>query len=71
LAGIEVQCRLHTTDRAEYPGPAEARNIRVMEIVAGAGTSLALPSRVLQVEQTVTGSRVPRSDGAGRSPDDA
>lgn len=49
---VEVFAYLNTTDWAEYLGLAEELNIRIMEIVATAGTSLALPSRVLHVEQT-------------------
>jgi len=49
---IEVNAYLNTTEWGEYLGLAEELNIRIMEIIAGAGTSLALPSQVLQVEQT-------------------
>jgi MscS family membrane protein len=51
---IEVMAYLNTTDWAEYLGLAEELNIRIMEIVARAGTSLALPSQVLHVEQTTS-----------------
>jgi len=62
---VEVNAYLNTTDWAEYLGLAETLNIRIMEIVAGAGTSLALPARVLHVEQTAAGSRQPGSPESG------
>jgi MscS family membrane protein len=54
---VEVYAYLATTDWAEYLELAEELNIRILEIVARAGTSLSLPARTLHVEQ---------SDAAGR-----
>jgi MscS family membrane protein len=53
---IEVNAYLNTTEWGEYLRLAEELNIRIMEIIARAGTSLALPSQVLHVEQTPTSS---------------
>ena len=53
---IEVFAFLNTTDWAEYLGLAEELNIRIMEIIARAGTSLALPSQTLQIENTTLSS---------------
>ena len=49
---IEAYAYLDTTDWAEYLELAEELNIRILEIVARAGTTLSLPARVLHVEQT-------------------
>ena len=49
---VEVWAYLATTDWAEYLEFAEELNIRVLEIVARAGTSLSLPARTLHVEQS-------------------
>ena len=48
---IEVYAYLRTTDWAEYLGMAEALNMRILEIVAAAGTSLALPASTLYLKQ--------------------
>jgi len=50
---VEVYAYLATTDWAEYLELAEELNIRILEIVAQAGTSLSLPARTLHVEQSV------------------
>jgi len=49
---VEVYAYLATTDWAEYLEFAEELNIRLLEIVAKAGTSLSLPARTLHVEQS-------------------
>jgi len=49
---IEVNSYLDTTDWATYLELAEELNIRILEIVTQAGTSLSLPARVLHIEQT-------------------
>jgi MscS family membrane protein len=49
---IEVYAYLATTDWAKYLEFAEELNIRILEIVARAGTSLSLPARTLHVEQS-------------------
>jgi MscS family membrane protein len=48
---VEALAYLDTTDFAEFLGLAEDLNIRILEIVAEAGTSLALPASTLYVEQ--------------------
>jgi MscS family membrane protein len=48
---VEALAYLDTTDLAEYLELAEGLNIRILEIVAAAGTSLSLPARTLYVEQ--------------------
>jgi MscS family membrane protein len=48
---IEVYAYLGTTNWAEYLEFAEELNIRILEIVARAGTSLSLPARTLHIEQ--------------------
>jgi MscS family membrane protein len=48
---VEVNAYLSTTVWAEYLELAEGLNIRILEIVAAAGTSLSLPARLLQIEQ--------------------
>lgn len=48
---IEVLAYVNTTEWAEYLEIAEELNIRIMKIVIAAGTSLALPSQTLLVEQ--------------------
>ena len=52
---IEVNAYLSTTEWGEYLELAEGLNIKIMEVIAGAGTNLALPSRVLHVEQAENG----------------
>jgi MscS family membrane protein len=47
---IEVYAYLTTTDWAEYLELAEGLNIRIMEIVAEAGTKLFMPAKTLHVE---------------------
>jgi MscS family membrane protein len=46
-----VYAYLNTTDWAKYLELAEDLNIRILEIVAQAGTSLSLPARTMHVEQ--------------------
>jgi MscS family membrane protein len=48
---IEVFAHLDTTVWAEYLELAEELNLRILEIVAEAGTSLSLPASTLRVEQ--------------------
>lgn len=48
---LELYAYLDTTDWAEYLELAEALNMRILEIVAAAGTTLSLPARALHVEQ--------------------
>jgi MscS family membrane protein len=48
---VEALAYLDTTDFAEYLELAEGLNIRILEIVTAAGTSLSLPARTLYVEQ--------------------
>jgi MscS family membrane protein len=48
---IEVNSYLNTTDWAMYLELAEELNIRILEIVADAGTSLSLPAKTLHLEQ--------------------
>jgi MscS family membrane protein len=49
---VEVYLYLATTVWAEYLELAEGLNIQILEIVARAGTSLALPGRTLTIEQS-------------------
>jgi MscS family membrane protein len=49
---IEVFAHIDTKVWAEYLELAEGINIRILEIVAQAGTSLSLPARTLHVEQS-------------------
>lgn len=49
---IEANAYVDTTDWAKYLELAEELNIRILEIVAEAGTSLSLPARTLHVEQS-------------------
>jgi MscS family membrane protein len=49
---VEVSLYLATTVWAEYLELAEGLNIQTLEIVARAGTSLALPARTLTIEQS-------------------
>jgi len=51
---VEVYAYLRTTDWAEYLGYAQELNLRILEIVAAAGTSLALPASTLYLEQKTT-----------------
>jgi MscS family membrane protein len=57
---VEVYAYLATTDWAEYLELAEELNIRILEIVARAGTSLSLPV-TLQVEQSAAADKTARS----------
>jgi MscS family membrane protein len=53
---VEVFAYLNTTDWVKYLEMAEKLNIGILKVVADAGTSLALPSRTLNVEnKTVMG----------------
>ena len=51
---VEVNAYLATTDWPTYLELAEKLNIRILEIIAQAGTSLALPAQTLYVEQNAT-----------------
>jgi MscS family membrane protein len=51
---VEVYAYLATTDWAEYLEISEELNMRILEIVAQAGTSLSLPARTLHVEQSAS-----------------
>ena len=51
---IEVYAYLATTDWSKYLELAEELNIRILEIVTQAGTSLSLPAQTLHVEQSAT-----------------
>ncbi len=48
---IEANSYLNTTDWATYLELAEELNIRILQIVADAGTSLSLPAKTLHLEQ--------------------
>jgi MscS family membrane protein len=49
---VEVYAYLDTTAWPEYLELAEGLNMRILEIVAQAGTTLSLPARTLHIEQT-------------------
>ena len=49
---VEVYAYLNTNVWTEYLELAEKLNIRILEIVAQAGTTLSLPARTLHIEQT-------------------
>jgi len=49
---VEVYAYLDTTDWSVYLELAEELNMRILEIVAQAGTTLSLPARTLHIEQT-------------------
>ena len=49
---VEVYAYLDTTDWSVYLELAEDLNMRILEIVAQAGTSLSLPARSLHIEQS-------------------
>lgn len=49
---IEVYAYLDTKDWSVYLELAEELNMRILEIVTRAGTTLALPARTLHIEQT-------------------
>ena len=55
---VEVYAYLNTTVWATYLEFAEELNICILEIVAQAGTGLALPSRMLHVEQSAGASKL-------------
>jgi hypothetical protein len=55
---VEVYGYLDTKDWSVYLELAKELNMRILEIVAQAGTTLSLPSRTLHIEQT---------EGAGKS----
>ncbi len=55
---VEVYAFLDTTDWSVYLELAEELNMRILEIVAQAGTTLSLPARTLHIEQI---------DGAGKA----
>ena len=48
---VEAYAYLDTNDWAVYLGLAEDLNMRILEIVALAGTTLSLPARTLHIEQ--------------------
>ena len=48
---IEVFAYLETTHWAEYLELAEDLNLQILDIIAAAGTSLAVPMQTLQIEQ--------------------
>ena len=48
---IEANSYVNTTDWATYLELAEELNIRILKIVASAGTSLSLPAKTLHLEQ--------------------
>jgi len=56
---VEVYAYLDTTDWAEYLELAEELNMRILEIVAQAGTTLSLPARTLHIEQTDARTAIP------------
>ena len=49
---VEVYAYLDTKDWSVYLELAEELNMRILEIVAQAGTTLSLPARTLHIEQT-------------------
>ena len=49
---VEANAYLNTTEWATYLELAEQLNIRILEIVARAGTSLSLPAKTLHLEQS-------------------
>jgi MscS family membrane protein len=49
---VEANAYLNTTEWATYLELAEELNILILEIVAGAGTSLSLPAKTLHLEQS-------------------
>ena len=49
---IEVYAYVDTRDSAVYLELAEDLNMRILQIVARAGTTLSLPARTLHIEQT-------------------
>ncbi len=55
---VEVYGYVDTTAWSEYLELAEELNMRILEIVAQAGTTLSLPARTLHIEQT---------DGSGKA----
>jgi hypothetical protein len=55
---VELNAYLDTTSWPEYLELAEQLNIQTLDIVAKAGTSLALPARALHIEQ---------ADGGGKT----
>jgi len=50
---IEVNSYVDTTDWTTYLELAEGLNIRILKIVAQAGTKLSLPAKTLHLEQDV------------------
>jgi MscS family membrane protein len=49
---VEANSYLNTTDWATYLELAEELNIRILQIVADAGTSLSLPAKTMHLEQS-------------------
>jgi MscS family membrane protein len=48
---LDIFCYIRETDHAEYLAVAEDLNLRIMDIVAQAGTSFAFPSRTIYYER--------------------
>jgi hypothetical protein len=51
---VELYAYLDTTSWVEYLELAESLNIQTLDIVAKAGTSLALPAQTLHIEEMST-----------------
>ena len=51
---VEAYAYLDTTDWAVYLELAEGLNLKILEIVTLAGTTLSLPARTLHLEQTTS-----------------
>ncbi len=60
---VEVYANLDTTDWSVYLELAEGLNMRILEIVAQAGTTLSLPARTLHIEQTDVSGKTSRNHG--------
>lgn len=48
---LDIFCYISETDNAEYLAGAEDLNLRIMDIVARAGTGFAFPSRTIYFER--------------------
>jgi MscS family membrane protein len=55
---VEAYAYINTTDWSKYLQLAEELNIRILEIVAQAGTSLSLPARSLHIEHCAEDTKV-------------
>jgi len=60
---LEIFAYFDTQDWAEYLALAEDMNLRVLDIVTAAGTSLALPASTLRIEQVGDTALTPGADG--------